>query len=120
MMLEPKTLALELAKSLDSKKGMAIKVLETGPLTTLAEYFVLCSATSTTQVKALCDVAEETAKNLGEPAHHIEGHRGGTWTLLDFSAVVVHVFTEEAREFYNLERLWNDAALVDLSGILTE
>lgn len=118
--MTPKETALLLAKTLDSKKGLDIKVLETGHLTTLADYFVLCSATSTTQIKALSDACEKVMKEAGEPPHHVEGHRGGTWVLLDFSAVVVHVFNEEAREFYDLERLWSDATPVDLSGVLTE
>ena len=117
--MTPKETALLLAKALDSKKGLDIKVLETGHLTTLADSFVLCSATSTTQIKALADACEKEMKEAGEPPHHVEGHRGGTWILLDFSAVVVHIFNEEAREFYDLERLWSDATPVDLTGILT-
>ena len=113
-MAEPKELALAIAGALDNKKGQDIKVLETGRLTTLADYFVICTAGSTTQVKALADACEETAKQLGELPHHIEGHRGGVWTLLDFSSVVVHVFMEEARQFYDLERLWADAVPVEL------
>ena len=112
--------AILLAKALDGKKGEEIKVLKTEGLTTLADYFVICTATSTTQIKALADVCEKALKDAGEPPHHIEGHRGGTWILLDFSSVVVHIFNEEAREFYDLERLWSDAAPVDLSGVLTE
>lgn len=119
--MTPKETALLLAKALDSKKGLNIKVLETGHLTTLADYFVLCSGTSTTQIKALGDACEKAVKEeLGEDPHHVEGHRGGTWILLDFSAVVVHIFNEEAREFYDLERLWSDATPVDLSEVLTE
>ena len=112
--------AIVLAKALDSKKGMEIKVLKTEELTTLADYFVICTASSTTQIKALADVCEKALKDAGEPPHPVEGHRGGTWILLDFSSVVVHIFNEEAREFYDLERLWSDAAPVDLSGVLTE
>lgn len=114
-----KELALALAKALDEKKGGGIKVLETAHLTTLADYFVICTATSTTQIKALSDACEKTAELLGERAHHIEGHRSGSWVLLDFSSVVVHLFMDEARKFYDLERLWSDAAPVDLSGVLT-
>lgn len=118
--MTPKETALLLAKALDSKKGLDIKVLETGHLTTLADYFVLCSATSTTQIKALADACEKAMKEeANELPHHVEGHRGGTWILLDFSAVVVHVFNEEARQFYDLERLWSDATPVDLGEILT-
>ncbi len=120
-MMEPKEIALLLAKALDSKKGLDIKVLETGELTTLADYFVLCSATSTSQIKALGDACEKAMKEqAGEDPHHVEGHRGGTWVLLDFSSVVVHIFNEEAREFYDLERLWSDAKNVDISDILEE
>ena len=113
-------MAVVLARALDSKKGQDIKVLKTGDLTTLADYFVLCTATSSTQVKAMSDACEEAVEAHGERVHHIEGHRGGTWGLLDFSSVVVHVFMEEAREFYGLERLWGDATPVDLTGVLAE
>lgn len=95
--MTPKEMALVLAEALDSKKGQDIKVLETGALTTLADYFVICTATSTTQVKALADECEKVMKERGEAPHHIEGHRGGTWVLLDFSSVVVHLFMDEAR-----------------------
>ena len=119
--MTPKETALLLAKALDSRKGLDIKVLETGHLTTLADYFVLCSATSSTQIPALAEASEKAMKEqAGEDPHHVEGHRGGTWVLLDFSAVVVHIFNEEAREFYDLERLWSDATPVDLTGILTD
>ena len=79
---------------------------------------MICNGTSTTQVKALADECEKVMKDAGEEPHHVEGHRGGVWMLLDFSSVVVHVFMEEAREFYDLERLWSDANQIDLSDIL--
>ena len=112
--------AMLLANTLDGKKGEEIKVLKTEGLTTLADYFVICTATSTTQIKAMSDACEEAMEKNGEQVHHIEGHRGGTWLLMDFSSVVVHIFNEEAREFYDLERLWSDATPVDLTGVLTE
>ena len=108
----------EMAKALDGKKGQDIKVLKTEELTTLADYFVLCTATSSTQVKAMSDACEEAMEKNGEQVHHIEGHRGGTWLLMDFSSVVVHVFTDEARKFYDLERLWGDAQEIDLAQAL--
>ena len=113
-------LAILLARALDSKKGEEIKVLKTEELTTLCDYFVLCTATSNTQIKAMSDACEEAAEKHGEQAHHIEGHRGGTWLLMDFSAVVVHVFTDEARKFYDLERLWGDAQEIDIARALKE
>ncbi len=115
-MMDPKEMALELARALDSKKGQDIQVLKTGDLTTLADYFVLCTATSTTQIKALSDECEKVMKERGEAPHHVEGHRGGTWVLMDFSAVVVHIFNDEARKFYDLERLWQDAQQVEWTG----
>ena len=116
--MESYELAVLLARALDSKKGGEIKVLKTEGLTTLADYFVICTATSNTQVKAMSDACEEAAEKNGERAHHIEGHRGGTWLLMDFSAVVVHVFTDEARKFYDLERLWSDAEELDMAQVL--
>ena len=113
-------MAVGLAKALDSKKGLNIKVLKTQELTTLADYFVLCTATSTTQVKAMSDACEEAMEKQGETVHHIKGHRDGSWLLMDFSCVIVHVFTDEARKFYDLERLWADAQEVDLSDILVK
>ena len=113
-------MAVGLAKALDSKKGLNIKVLKTQELTTLADYFVLCTATSTTQVKAMSDACEEAMEKQGETVHHTEGHRDGAWLLMDFSCVIVHVFTDEARKFYDLERLWAEAQEVDLSEILVK
>ena len=106
--------AMLLANTLDGKKGEEIKVLKTEGLTTLADYFVICTATSTTQIKAMSDACEEAMEKNGERVHHIEGHRSGTWLLMDFSAVVVHIFMDEARKFYDLERLWSDAEEIPL------
>lgn len=116
--MTPKELAITAAKALDSKKANDLMVLETGHLTTLADYFVICTATSSTQIKALSEHCEKMLKEVGEEPHHIEGHRGGTWVLMDYSSVVIHLFMPEAREFYNLERLWNDAKPLDLGEIL--
>ena len=119
-MLTAKEVALEVTKALDEKKGMDIKVLEIGAVSSLADYFIICTGTSNTHVKTLCDHAEYTFEQLGEPMLGREGHRGNSWELLDFGSIVVHVFTEEAREFYSLERLWADAQIVDISDIIIE
>lgn len=116
--MESKDYALAIAKALDEKKAGDVKVICVEEITTLAEYFVICSATSNTQIKALSEACEKVMDQLEEPVHHIEGHRGGTWVLLDFSFVVVHLFMDEAREFYDLERLWQDGQELDLSDIL--
>ena len=118
--MTPKEMATLAVQALDSKKGEDIKVMEVTELTTLADYFVLCSATSSSQIKALGDACEKAMKEqAGEDPHHVEGHRGGTWVLLDFSSVVVHIFNEEAREFYDLERLWSDGKPVELTELPT-
>ena len=110
--------AITVTKALDAKKGMDIKLLRITEISSLADYFIICTGTSNTHVKTLCDHAEYTFEQLGEPMLGREGHRGNTWELLDFGSVVVHVFTEEAREFYSLERLWADAEQIDISDII--
>ncbi len=119
-MLTAKEVAYEVTKALDEKKGMNIKLLRITEVSTLADYFLICTGTSNTHVKTLCDYAEATLERLGEPLLGREGHRGNTWELLDYGSIVVHVFTEEAREFYNLERIWADAENVDLKDIIIE
>ena len=116
--MTPREMAIELAKAVDSKKGQNILVLETDGLTTLADYFVLCTGTSAPQLKALADAAEKAMKDNEILPHHIEGHRGGTWILQDYGDVVLHLFSAEAREFYDLDRLWQDAKVMDLSDVL--
>ena len=119
-MLTAKEVALQVTKALDEKKGIDIKLLRIGDVSSLADYFLICTGTSNTHVKTLCDFAEYTMEQLGEPMLGREGHRGNSWELLDFGSVVVHVFTDEARKFYDLERLWADAEVVDLKDIIIE
>ena len=116
--MEPREIAIIAAKALDAKKGRDIKVLQIDALTTLADYFVICSGSSNTQINALCDEVEKKLTEAGEEPLHREGYRGGTWVLLDYGCVAVHVFNAEAREFYSLERLWQDGVEVDLSDVL--
>ena len=115
-----KELALMAARALSDKKGREIQVLEIGDLTTLADYFVIATGSSNTQINALCGSVE---KALKEQANELplrrEGYRDGTWVLLDYGCIAVHVFNAEAREFYGLERLWRDGKPVDVSGVVT-
>lgn len=117
--MTPKEMATRLAQVLDEKKGKQILVLETDSVTSLADYFVICTGTSAPQLKALADAAERAMKDDNILPHHIEGHRGGTWILQDYGDVVLHLFSEEAREFYGLDRLWADAKAVDLTEYLS-
>lgn len=119
-MLTPKEIAYEVTKALDAKKGQNIKLLKIDRVSSLADYFLICTGTSNTHVKTLCDYAEYTLEQLGEQMLIREGHRGNSWELLDYGSIVVHVFTEEARKFYDLERLWADAELVDIRDIIIE
>ena len=111
-------LAKEAAKILDSKKGIDIQAIGVREGTTLADYFVIAAGGSGTQVKALADEVEFQLKQLGISPNHIEGHRSNTWILLDYGNVVVHVFLKETRDFYDLERLWQDGEQIDLSSVL--
>ena len=86
-------------------------------LTTLADYFVICTAGSSTHVKTLTDAVEAAADAVDEPVLRREGHRSGSWVLLDYGCVIVHVFQDEARKFYDLERLWSDAEVIDITGM---
>ena len=99
-MMPANELAAVIVKALDAKKGENIQLLKTQDLTTLADYFVIC-----------------TADDVGEPVLRREGHRSGSWVLLDYGCVIVHVFQDEARKFYDLERLWSDAEVVDISDM---
>lgn len=117
-MLPSRELAEIAVKALDSKKGKEIRLIRIDKITTLAEYFVICTGTSNTQINALGDEVEKELTEKGEEPLHREGYRGGTWVLLDYGCVVVHVFNDEARKFYSLEHLWADGEEVDLSAIL--
>lgn len=109
-----------IAKVLDNKKAKDIKAIHITDYSIVADYFVIATGTSNTHVKALADEVEYEIENqLSIKPDHIEGRATG-WILLDYSSVLVHVFTGESREYYNLERLWSDACQIDLSDVLTE
>ena len=117
--MEPKALMEEIVKIADSKKAKDILALEVTEKTSLADYFLLMTGTSTTHIRALSDEIEMKLKEkFGVYPHHVEGVTS-SWILADYTTVVVNVFLAEAREMYALERLWGDAKQVDLSGILT-
>ena len=116
-MLTSAEIAAIAAKALDDKKSRDIKVLKTDKQTVLADYFVICNGTSSTHIKALVDEVDKQLSEAGEPPIRREGLRSDIWVLMDFGCVIVHVFTDEARKFYNLERLWSDAEEVDPSSL---
>lgn len=116
-MLTSAEIAAIAAMALDDKKARDIKVLKTDKQTVLADYFVICNGTSSTHIKALVDEVDKQLSEAGEPPIRREGLRSDIWVLMDFGCVIVHVFTDEARKFYNLERLWSDAEEVDPSSL---
>ncbi len=107
------------ANALNNKKARQLKALKVEDLTTLADYFVIATATSSTHVRALADEVEEKLKESSVELHHIEGKSTG-WIVLDYTSVIVHVFTPNEREFYNLDSMWSDATEIDLTTILDE
>ncbi|MEE1061620.1 MAG: ribosome silencing factor [Ruminococcus sp.] len=106
------------AQALSNKKGLDIKVIEIADVSVLADYMVIATGTSTTHVKALADEVEYQLDKAGVSVSHIEGYRSNTWILLDYIDVIVHVFSDEARDFYDLDRLWQDGKEIDISEIV--
>lgn len=94
--------------ALDDKKARDIKAIDIHELTTIANYFIMASGTSVTHIKSLADNVEEKLSDKGLKPLHVEGYNTARWILMDYSGVVVHIFHEEDREFYGLERLWQD------------
>lgn len=115
--MNPYEAAVMAVKTLSDKKGGDIKLLKTTDLTVLADYFVICTATSAPHIKSLTEEVDMRLSEAGMPAIHREGYRSSTWVLLDYGSVVVHVFTEETRAFYALERMWSDAEEIDITKI---
>lgn len=106
------------AKAISSKKGLNIKLIEIGDISSLADYMVITTGTSSTHVKAIADEVEYQLDEAGISVSHIEGYRSNSWILLDYVDVIVHIFSDEAREFYDLERLWQDGKEIDISDIV--
>ena len=109
--MDSKVIAEKTVEILDGKKAKDIKSIDIGELTVIADYFVLCSGTSTPHIKALADEVEEKMSELKVELLRKEGYNSARWILLDYNSVVVHIFHEEDREFYNLERLWADGII---------
>lgn len=111
--MEALTLAKKAAGILDEKKAGGLNVIKIEEISSLADYFIIASGTSSTHVRALADELEEKLKQEGVTPARVEGYRSDSWILLDYSHVVVHIFTPDAREFYDLDRLWADGQKTD-------
>ncbi len=116
--METKEILRIAANALNDKKAIDLNAIKVDDLTVLTEYFLMASATSSTHVRSLAEEVEFKLSESGLEPHHIEGRSTG-WILLDYGSVIVHVFNKESREFYNLDKMWNDGQAVDLDTILT-
>lgn len=107
--MESKEMAIMAANAMDEKKGASITVLELQDLTVLTDYFVVATGNSRTQTQALADGVEKKLKEAGILGQRLEGYSEGRWILMDYGSVIVHIFQEDERNFYKLEKLWADA-----------
>lgn len=113
-------IAKEAVKALDSKRGEEIKLLKVDDLTVITDYFVICTGTSNTQVRALADEVEFKLTSLGVQPLREQGRDSASWIVLDYNSVLVHVFQPDARGFYSLDKLWADAREEDISDIIVK
>lgn len=112
--MDSKVFAKKIAELVQNKKGYDIKILELKKISAIADYFVICSADSDRQVKAIADEVDDKLREEGIKCIHREGYESLTWVILDYFDVVVHVFKAESRTFYNLEKLWGDAPVIEV------
>jgi len=112
--LDSKIFAEKIANVTFNKKAFDVKILDLRNLATFADFFIICSADSDTQVKAIADEVDKSLRDEGIKCWHKEGYMALSWVLLDYVDVVVHIFKKESREFYNIEKLWGDAPTIDV------
>ena len=113
-----KMMAQIACKAIDDKKGQDIKVIDIHNVSVIADYFVIASGTNSNQVQAIVGNVEEQLGRAGFEAKQIEGNRNSSWILMDYGDVIVHVFDEENRLFYDLERIWRDGKVLEMDAFL--
>lgn len=113
-----KMMAQIACKAIDDKKGQDIKVIDIHNVSVIADYFVIASGTNSNQVQAIVDNVEEQLGRAGFEAKQIERNRNSSWILMDYGDVIVHVFDEENRLFYDLERIWRDGKVLEMDEFL--
>jgi ribosome-associated protein len=114
-----KEFALKAVRLLNEKKATDITILEIGTVSLIADYFLICSGSSVIHTKALCDHLLENLPGDEYSLLRVEGYQEGRWILLDFGVLVIHIFVPEERTFYNLERLWGNAGVIDAGYLFT-
>jgi ribosome-associated protein len=105
------------AEAAESKKAIDIRILDLRQITSFTDYFVICSVTNPRQGQAVCDEVEKQLKETGERPVSIEGYDQADWILMDYGDFLVHIFSENARKYYDLERLWRGAETVNASPL---
>ena len=105
---ESRRLAEDVVKRLDGRKAINIEVIHTEKLGAVTDYFIICSGTSSTHLRGIADAVLEKLKEQGLVCEHLEGYDTANWILLDYIDVVIHIFQEADREYYNIERLWKE------------
>ena len=113
-----KMMAQIACKAIDDKKGQDIKIIDIHNVSVIADYFVIASGTNSNQVQAIVDNVEEQLGRAGFEAKQIEGNRNSSWILMDYGDVIVHVFDDENRLFYDLERIWRDGKVLEMDAFL--
>lgn len=113
-----KMMAQIACKAIDDKKGQDIRIIDIHNVSVIADYFVIASGTNSNQVQAIVDNVEEQLGRAGFEAKQIEGNRNSSWILMDYGDVIVHVFDEENRLFYDLERIWRDGKVLEMDAFL--
>lgn len=111
-MTEPREMADIAVKALEEKKAIDIKVIDISHISTLADYFIIASGSNRSQVQAMADAVDEALDKTGVHARSTEGYQNANWILLDYGDIVVHLFDEENRLFYDLERIWRDGRVI--------
>ena len=119
-MNQANTMAKVIYDALDEKKGADIKIIDISTVSTIADYFVIASASNQNQVQAMVDNADEMLDRAGYEAKQIEGTRNSSWVLMDYGDMIIHIFDEENRLFYDLERIWRDGKILDAQEFLAE
>lgn len=104
-------------KALDDKKAYDIKILDIKKISSIADYMVIADGTNQNQVQAMCDAVTEEMGKAGFLSKSIEGYSEGGWILLDYYDIIIHIFSDEARRFYDIERIWSDGKYVDISEL---
>lgn len=113
--------ALKVAiQAVDAKKGLDVVVLDITAVATFTDYFLICSGDSVRQIKAIADEVEQKLAASGHRPAHVEGYANAEWILMDYHDLVIHIFSKKARAYYDLERLWRDARILDAAAILEE